>query len=194
MKLRKNQTILPKNFFVPPREMKNIHGRNPQIAPEKSKSSRIKAIRVTICRDARSCVRCIKCYSVGLLSVSVGSTTDAQTVRPYKSLHVELLHVGLLLHHGFNGDGRTTVRPYKSLHVELLHVGLLLYHGFNGDGRTTVRPYKLLHVRSLHVNCYCVVVLTGTDARPCVPTNRYTSHRYTSGCYTSDHHLMWCGI
>ena len=165
MKLRKNQTILPKNFFVPPREMKNIHGRNPQIAPEKSKSSRIKAIRVTICRDARSCVRCIKCYSVGLLSVSVGSTTDAQTVR-----------------------------PYKSLHVELLHVGLLLYHGFNGDGRTTVRPYKLLHVRSLHVNCYCVVVLTGTDARPCVPTNRYTSHRYTSGCYTSDHHLMWCGI
>ena len=129
--------------------MKNIHGRNPQIAPEKSKSSRIKAIRVTICRDARSCVRCIKCYSVGLLSVSVGSTTDAQTVR-----------------------------PYKSLHVELLHVGLLLYHGFNGDGRTTVRPYKLLHVRSLHVNCYCVVVLTGTDARPCVPTNRYSSSAF----------------
>ncbi len=82
MKLRKNQTISPKNFFVPPREMKNIHGRNPQIAPEKSKSSRIKAIRVTICRDARSCVRCIKCYSVGLLSVSVGSTTDARPCVP----------------------------------------------------------------------------------------------------------------
>ena len=79
-------------------------------------------------------------------------------MRPYKSLHVELLHVGLLLHHGFDGDGRTTVRPYKSLHVELLHVGLLLYHGFNGDGRTTVRPYKSLHVRLLHVRSSLDVV------------------------------------
>ena len=82
------------------------------------------------------------------------------------------------------------MRTYKSLHVELFHVGLLLHHGFNGDGRTTVRPYKLLHVRSLHVrslhvNCYCIVVLVGTDARPCVPTYRYTSYRYTSNRYTS---------
>ena len=125
----------------------------------------VKVRRVTICRDARSCVRCIKCYSVGLLSVSVGSTTDAQTVRPYKSLHVELLHVGLLLHHGFDGDGRTTVRPYISLHVKSLHVGVVtrqmlqrgvvIRFGWFDNGHTTVRPYKsllvgLLPVGSLH--------------------------------------------
>ena len=56
--------------------------------------------------------------------------TDARTVRPYKSLPVGLLHVGLLQRRGFNGVGRSdglrpTVRPYKSLLVGLLPVGSL---------------------------------------------------------------------
>ena len=56
MKLRKNQIISPKNFFVPRWRIKGI-GRVtavPQRTPR----------RVAKCRDARSCVRCIKGYSV----------------------------------------------------------------------------------------------------------------------------------
>ena len=39
--------------------------------------------RVALCRDARSSVRCIKGYSIVVLT-----GTDAQTVRPYMSLPV----------------------------------------------------------------------------------------------------------
>ena len=63
--------------------------------------------------------------------------------------------INMLLRHGFNGDGRTTVRPYKSLPVGLLHVGLLQRQVcincycvvvLTGTDAQTVRPYKSLHV------------------------------------------------
>ena len=80
----------------------------------------IKAIRVTICRDARSCVRCVKGYSVGLLSVSVGSTTDARPCVPTNRYPLGCYCVVVL-----TGTDAQTVRPYKSLLVGLLPVGSL---------------------------------------------------------------------
>ena len=71
-------------------------------------------------------------------------------------------------------------------------INMLLRCGFDGDGRTVVRP--------LCQRLPCLVFTMGgtfrcttTDARPCVPTNRYTSNRYTSdrhtsNRYTSDRH------
>ena len=100
MKLRKNQTISPKNFFVLPREMKNIHGRNPQRAPKKSKSSRIKVRRVTICRDAR------------LVSSGKASVVSKVTA---SSLYQ------LLLRRGFDGDGRTDRASLQMLPIGSLH-------------------------------------------------------------------------
>ncbi len=70
----------------------------------------------------------------------------------------QMLQRWVVIRFGRFDNGRTTVRPYKSLPVELLHVGLLLHHGFNGDGRTTVRPYKSLHVGLLHVKSSLDVV------------------------------------
>ena len=88
-------------------------------------------IRVTICRDARSCVRCIKSYSVTALT-----GTDARPCVPTNRYTLGLPFQSLQ-RQGVNGDGRTTVRPlYQKLQR----------HGFNGDGRTTVRPYTSLYV------------------------------------------------
>ena len=84
----------------------------------------IKAIRVTICRDARSCVRCVKGYSVGLLSVSVGSTTDARPCVPTNRYTSGCYSIVVLT----GTDALrldTSVRPYKSLLVGLLPVGSL---------------------------------------------------------------------
>ena len=171
--------------------MKNIHGRNPQIAPKKSKSSRIKAIRVTICRDAR------------LVSSGKASVVSKVTA---SSLYQ------LLLRCGFDGDGRPPTRHFRASLQGAVKwsMGEGTFRCTTTDAQT-VRPYKSLLVGSLHVNCYCVVVLTGTDAqtvrpyrsrlcvslrratrlavlqrthRPCVPTNRYSLGRYPSGHYT----------
>ena len=74
----------------------------------------------------------------------------------------------MLLHHGFNGDGRTdraslqiVTRQLVTRQLvtrQLVTRQLLLHNGFNGDGRTTVRPYKSLLVRSLHVRSSLDVV------------------------------------
>ena len=70
-------------------------------------------------------------------------------MRPYISLHVKSLHVGVVtrqmlqrwvvIRFGRFDNGRTTVRPYKSLHV-----GLLLRRGFNGDGRTVCASLQIV--------------------------------------------------
>ena len=116
MKLRKNQTISPKNFFVPPWKMKNIHGRNPQIAPKKSKSSRIKAIRVTICRDARS-VRplCqIRCIKVRRVTICRDARSCVRCVRGYSVKFVSTCYCVVVL---TGTDARSCVRCVKGYRV-----------------------------------------------------------------------------
>ena len=116
MILRKNQTISPKNFFVPPWKMKNIHGRNPQIAPKKSKSSRIKAIRVTICRDARS-VRplCqIRCIKVRRVTICRDARSCVRCVRGYSVKFVSTCYCVVVL---TGTDARSCVRCVKGYRV-----------------------------------------------------------------------------
>ena len=106
-------------------------------------------IRVTLCRDARSCVRCVKGYSVRVLTgtdarpcvptnryTSCRSTTDARPCVPtnrYSSC-------------GTTTDARpcvptnryTSWHPYQSLHV-------MSFDNGRTDGlRPIVRPYKIV--------------------------------------------------
>ena len=142
--------------------MKNIHGRNPQIAPEKSKSSRIKVRRVTICRDARL--------------VSSGKASVVSKVAA-SSLYQ------LLLRCGFNGDGRPPTRHFRASLQGAVKwsMGEGTFRCTTTDAQT-VRPYRSRLCVSLR-RATRLAVLQRTH-RPCVPTNRYSLGCYPSGHYT----------
>ena len=101
------------------------------------------------CRDARSSVRCVKGYSVEVLTGTdarpcVPTTVTRPVVRGRTHDRASLQP---LLVPSF-GDGRTTVRPYSRYSSR-----------FDEDGRTIERPYNRYSSRR-----------SGTDARPSVPT------------------------
>ena len=112
-----------------------------------------------LCRDARSCVRCAKGYSIVVLT-----GTDAQIVRPYSRYTSAVLQRTLdraslqpLLVRWF-GDGRTDRASLQPLHV-----------GWFYNGRSTERPYSRYSSDG-----------SGTDAQIVRPYNRYTSDGSTT--------------
>ena len=136
--LRSFISSLRGDHFIPPWGFENFHvdildfqPRKRKVPPLELKSSKRgtvfgtriyygnNTIRITLCRDARSSVHCVKGYSIVVLT-----GTDARAVRPYKGLLVSLYY-----------NGRTTVRPYKGLFVSSSHV-IGYSSRFDRDGRT----------------------------------------------------------
>ena len=93
---------------------------------------------------------CVRCRTARKMLISSPLTgTDAQTERPYRS------------------------RPRFARQI-VTRLALIL--------RMLVTCNDDVGTHGLCVRCvkgYSVVILTGTDARPCGPTNRYAFHRIT---------------